>query len=928
MSDDGYQKALERIKDAVSNKKTELDLSELDLRSLPFEIFELTNLQTLDLHGNHINDIPESLSILTDLRSLTLARNHLVTIPNSLGALLNLRSLDLTNNKITVIPNSLGALAKLEFLDLSDNQISLIPSSIGNFGRLKELFLDGNRISAIPESLGNLVNLQVLFISRNQITEIPICLRRLAKLKTFSLFYNQLTYLPELFDKMQNLEALFLDSNRLTELPQSFGFLTGLRELHLYNNELIELPSSLNNIKNLTELYLHGNPQLGLPAEVLGPFWNSNSDEVLVDPAEILEYYFRARINGRALNEAKLILVGRGAVGKTSLVKRLIYNKFTLGESKTEGINIERWEIPIDDEKVRLNVWDFGGQEIMHATHQFFLTERSLYLLVLSGRDGGEDAEAEYWLKLIESFGANSPVIIVLNKISEHAFDLNRNALLHKYPNIRDITRTDCRDNIGVDELKALIFSETAQLDELHVRFPGEWFAVKDYLASTKENYLSFEQYRDRCDQNDVNDPKHQEMLARYLNQLGIILNYKDDPRLRDTHVLNPHWVTEGIYKILNWPTLEENHGVIFLNDVSKILTENDYPMHMCRFIFDLMKKFDLCFSFPDDECHYLIPELLPKNEPDEAIAFDLEECLNFQYHYPVLPEGLLPRFITRTHHLSEGERRWRSGVILKFEECRALVKADAVDKRVFISVSGNKAESRRRLLAVIRADFERIHRDIKNLNPQEMVPLPGLPNDIVPYQDLLVMESKGKKDFPKVIGTEVKDYKISELLNGVDLPRQQKEKDTKALSLFYSYAHEDETYKMALETHLKILHRQGIIQGWSDREIGAGENWRKAIMEKLNGADIILLLISSDFMASDFAYDIEMKRAMERHDEGEARVIPVIVRDCIWTKAPFSKLQAMPKEGKSVDTWDNKDSAWRNVAEGIEKAATSLGST
>ena len=146
-------------------------------------------------------------------------------------------------------------------------------------------------------------------------------------------------------------------------------------------------------------------------------------------PAAILDYYFRARDSARPLNEGKVILVGRGEVGKTSLVNRLTKNEFNEGEDKTHGIQISQWEVRAGADDVRLNVWDFGGQEIMHATHQFFLTERSLYLLVLNGREGGEDQDAEYWLKLIGSFGSESPVLVVLNKIDQHPFDLNYRAL-------------------------------------------------------------------------------------------------------------------------------------------------------------------------------------------------------------------------------------------------------------------------------------------------------------------------------------------------------------------------------------------------------------------------------------------------------------------------------------------------------------------
>ena len=127
------------------------------------------------------------------------------------------------------------------------------------------------------------------------------------------------------------------------------------------------------------------------------------------------------------------------------------------------------------------------------------------------------------------------------------------------------------------------------------------------------------------------------------------------------------------------------------------------------------------------------------------------------------------------------------------------------------------------------------------------------------------------------------------------------------------------------LQTHLTLLHRQGLIEPWSDREIEAGREWEKEITENLERADIILLLVSADFMASYYIWEKEMKRALERHEAGEARVIPVIVRDVNWHSAPFAKLQALPKDAQAVTLWENRDSAWRNVSEGIEKAAAGM---
>ena len=357
----------------------------------------------------------------------------------------------------------------------------------------------------------------------------------------------------------------------------------------------------------------------------------------------------------------------------------------------------------------------------------------------------------------------------------------------------------------------------------------------------------------------------------------------------------------------------------------------------MHRFLLDLMKKFELCFTFPGDDATYLIPELLDKQEPPEAADFRPEECLNFLYRYPVIPEGLLPRFIVRTHVLSEDRPRWRTGVILTFEGNRALVKSDPAEKQVSISVQGPDRR-RRNLLAIIRSDFDHIHRDILKLQPEEWVPVPGRPDVVVPYKKLRLFEEKGIGELKEMIGDDVVTLDVRDLLNGVDFPaararrpgpgRRGTEPEADGmtpLSLFYSYSHKDEDLRNQLETHLKLMQRQGVITAWHDRLIGAGEEWKDEIDENLERADLILLLVSSDFIASDYCYDKEMTRALQRHDAGEARVIPVIVRDVNWSKAPFAKLQALPKDGKAVTLWPDRDCAWRNVAEGIERAAEEL---
>ncbi len=313
------------------------------------------------------------------------------------------RHLKLSGLGLKTVPESVGTLSSLTMLDLNENKLSTLPDWIGSLPNLRRLYLAGNPLIELPGWLSEFEN---LYLPRLGLTRAPDCIR-----------------------EARHLSGLALDHNSLTELPEWIGELNRLQTLWLDNNNLSSLPSSMKVLTNLTSLQLQGNPELGIPEELLETR----------DAKKILDYYFRTReSDARPLNEAKLILVGRGEVGKTSLVDRLIHERFE-PQNKTEGIQITKWSIRLGTDDVLLHVWDFGGQEIMHATHQFFMTERSLYVLVLDGRLGAEDTDVEYWLKLIESFGGDSPVIVVLNKIQAHPFDLNRRGLLEKYPGrIRD----------------------------------------------------------------------------------------------------------------------------------------------------------------------------------------------------------------------------------------------------------------------------------------------------------------------------------------------------------------------------------------------------------------------------------------------------------------------------------------------------------
>jgi len=146
-----------------------------------------------------------------------------------------------------------------------------------------------------------------------------------------------------------------------------------------------------------------------------------------------------------------------------------------------------------------------------------------------------------------------------------------------------------------------------------------------------------------------------------------------------------------------------------------------------------------------------------------------------------------------------------------------------------------------------------------------------------------------------------------------------------KPLRVFCSYAHEDEERLNVLREWLRGLERQGLIEWWHDREIVPGWEWEETIDKNLRTAEVILLLVTPDFMASDYVYEKEIARAIERHERGEARVIPIIVRPSDWKWTPFGRLQALPKDAKPITTWPNRDEAWLDVAEGLRRAVEEL---
>lgn len=785
----GYREAERRIRECHEGQGIELDLSKLGLTEVPPELMKIEALERLDLSGNALKRLPLRLSRLKFLVALDASNNILESLPVELRELKWLQFLRLQRNHLAELPPELGQITSLRYLNLCRNRLTWLPVGIGGLSSLEWLLLWDNQLANLPKELGRMTSLTHLYLHNNQLAKIPREIGRLGLLKVLFLSYNKLTTVPAELGNLKLLDVLTLAFNHLGELPSEIGQLKRLENLWLSNNELTRLPIELRECKALKHLFLHENPDLLIPPWILGPpSRECNGYGGKLDPAspkDILDYYFNIRDGkGRALREVKVILVGRGEVGKTTMVDRLQKKRFVKNRERTDGIAITPWEVTLPDGRAELSFWDFGGQEIMHGTHQFFMTHRSLYVVMVDGRHDRGPQDAEMWLKLVRAFGGDSPVLVVMNRQKTHRFDVDRQALSQKYGvKLEHFFTTECSDEKTVKPLREAVLTLATEMLQAEDLFPAACWEIKERLAQMKEkgeNYFSDDEYQKICAHHGMEEEEAQKKLLRRLADLGTVVSFPEDVRLADLSVLNPEWATDGIYRVITDDALRlKGDGVITQKKLRDLLPKDRWPKpkHV-QYVVDLMKKFELCFPVEHDG-KVLIPELLPDRTPPLG-DWRPGECLVYQYQYTVLP-----RFITRTHQMSEGRQRWRSGVVLSHSEAEARIQADYDANVLAIWVRGKHADARRELLAIVRHHFDSIHAVIKGLNPQDRVAVPGHPKVLVRYRDLVLDERDGKRAYTVTLheGTDDErrvDWPILDLLNGV---QSREERDREALN-------------------------------------------------------------------------------------------------------------------------------------------------
>jgi small GTP-binding protein len=775
-----YEIAQQRIEAARRQGSVRLNLSGLGLGELPPELFALTQLRVLWLSDNQLNSLPPEIGALRRLVRLRLDNNVLIVLPAGFGELIELRNLWLHDNQLTALPDTFWQLTKLRTLVLNGNWLIELPATIAQLQELRLLNLGthiksrgkwnptrGNQLTALPVELGQLQNLQWLGLSGNQLTAVPAELGQLQNLQELWLGSNQLTSVPIELKQLSNLWTLSLANNQLTSVPSELAQLGNLHYLGLHNNELTEVPVELAQMSNLQRLRLEGNP-LRYPPEVV-----EGGD------AEILAYL---RALGGAEREwvSKMVVVGEGGTGKTSLLRALRSEPFVSNEETTHGIEIKQLPLahPTEDGvTMLLNTWDFGGQEIYHATHQFFLTNRSLYVLAWNARLGYEQGKLNYWLDTIAVRAPQSPVILVTTHTDERDADLPLAELQRSYPQIVGQVEISNKTGDGIEQLRQLVTETAAALPLMGEEWPVAWARVRHAVREldATRNHITPNELAALLDEHEVTGTQAR-VLTKWLHELGEILFFQDIDELNDIVILNSQWVTEAISRVLESDEVIANVGIFSREHMNRLW--RDLPPAMREHFLRLMEQFDLSYRILEDRDKSLVIERVPFDPPAYEQRWDAHKeaapCREIKMRFALdatMPAGIPTWFIARSHRFSL-RAHWRHGALFgddrQAPKHLGLIQAFPHDRYVLLTVRGPAPQN---FFALLRDGLEVTFARFPGLGITRKVPCCGHDEKPCDYEfDLAHLEKRlerGKATIECNLSGE--DVDVAKLLHGID---------------------------------------------------------------------------------------------------------------------------------------------------------------
>jgi len=662
----------------------------------------------------------------------------LTELPESLGQLTQLQSLDLSKNQLTVLPEWLDQLTQLQFLDISENQLRIAPESIGSLTQLTSLFMGGNKLTDLPERLIRLTQLRSLLLNENQfgrsLETVTKCFRIVSLLPNLEILYfsgnhlheveNNLTEVFAILAQSISLRMLFISRNQISKLPEEIRWPKGLEDLSLDDNRLTDLPAPLGRLASLDGLDLEKNPL------------NPELDAAYKEGLGAVKRYLRAKAEAQViLNEAKLILIGEGEVGKSCLLGALRGDPWEEGRLTTHGIEIKPVKVidPATETEITLNGWDFGGQRVYRPTHQLFFSAPAVYLVVWKPREGPQQGLVKEWIKLVKHREPDAKILVVATHggPKERQPDINRQEIwdlfgkdtvvnfFHvesKPPKYNKLKRRWTGTCKGINELKQAIAKVAGNLPGVGRSVPKRWHEVREALKRTDKAYLPLDRVLALCGEHKMSEEEAQDFI-RIAHRLGHLIYYGHDLRLKDFVILKPDWLATAVSFVLDDEETREKHGLVKFSRLGKLWSDKErapefrYPPEVHTMFLALMERFDLSYQVAgsplggqSDETS-LIAQLVPDVRPEPDIAREWPEqpaagdeqqvqtCLIVdQKGQSATAEGLFYQLIVRLHKFSLGRQdfngsvHWQRGLILDDDyNGRALMEHTGNDVRITV---------------------------------------------------------------------------------------------------------------------------------------------------------------------------------------------------------------------------------------------------
>ncbi|MBC3831688.1 hypothetical protein H8K33_09225 [Undibacterium amnicola] len=597
----------------------------------------------------------DNITPLSNLRGLVvvdLSSTQIVDISplsNSIG----LRKLNLNSTKVRSL-SPLSTLDALELIVLDSTRVNNL-ASLHNLRELQQLSVNFTNIDDLSP-LSSLSKLRALRVSFTKVSDL-IPLSYLTALLHLSINSTRVTDLSPL-SSLSELRTIRLDSTRVRDLSP-LSELSSLRSLNLDN-------TFVNDLSPLRKMLERGS---GVFTNIQGDITVANCPltippiEIVFQGNEAILSYFREREAGEVdhLYEAKMLILGEGGAGKTSLLRRLYQPSESLPaeQESTKGIDIYRHDFPLENGRIfRLNVWDFGGQEIYHATHQFFLTRRSLYLLLDDTRKDHKsvsDPGFKDWLDLIEMFGDNSPALIFQNEKSGRSKAIGMDGITARYPLVKDCFKGNLENAYAADLLRQAIADYAANLPHIGEELPAKWIKVRTEIEERAQQvaHISQQEYFAIYGRHLSFDRVKALHLSRYFHDLGVFLHFQDDPLLARTVILQNTWATHAVYRVLDDEIVKARHGLFDRDDCVRIWRDSEY-VDMHPELLALMQRFELCYLLPHSRTPtWFAPQLLMPDKPQALIGWPQMGDLVVRFRYEFMPKGIVSRLMVRQHRLT-----------------------------------------------------------------------------------------------------------------------------------------------------------------------------------------------------------------------------------------------------------------------------------